>query len=168
MNTCIKLCLALALCAFLSACSAMQGIGTAAGLIGGDTPSVDATAQVGAENRQEGDSVLDARRVEDRRVDGGVKDARVEVRGTSGVSNVTSKNLSDQSQEETATETGTASRDWYAEAGGAISQVTSINQIPPLFLILFGLGWLLPGPVEIFKGLGKVLLFFRDLLIGRR
>lgn len=165
MNTCIKLCLALSLCAFLSACSALQSVGAA---LGGGGPQIDATAQVGAENRQEGDSVLDARRVEDRRVDGGVEDARVEVRGTSGVSNVTSKNLSDQSQEETATETGTASRDWYAEAGGAISQVTNIDQIPTLFLILFGLGWLLPGPVEIFKGLGKLLFFFRDLLIGRR
>jgi len=141
----------LALCAVLSGCSAMQGIGTAAGLIGGDTPSVDATAQVGKENVQEGDAVVDTRRVEDRRVDAGV-----EVSGVSGVSNVTSENIN----EEQGKDAGVSSRDWTSE-------VINVQNVPPLFLWLFALGWILPGPVDILKGLGKILLFLRDFFLGR-
>jgi len=141
----------LALCAALSGCSAMQGIGTAAGLIGGETPSVDATAQVGKENVQEGDAVVDTRRVEDRRVDAGV-----EVSEVSGVSNVTSENIN----EEQGKDAGVSSRDWTSE-------VINVQNVPPLFLWLFALGWILPGPVDILKGLGKILLFLRDLFLGR-
>lgn len=147
----------------LSGCSAMQGIGAAAGVLGGDAPSVDATAQVGAENRQEGDSVLDNRRVDDRRVEGSVEDARVEVREVSGVSNVRTENVSAPTQEEQSSEAGVSSRDWAADT---INQVTNLDQVPPLFLVLFGLGWLLPGPVEIVRGIGSVLMFFRKLIIG--
>lgn len=157
-------CLSVVLSAVLSGCSAMQGIGTAAGLIGGDTPSVDATAQVGKENTQEGDSVLDTRRVEDRRVDAGVEDAEVEVSEVSGVSNVTSQNISAPKQEETDASSGVSSRDWSAEA---ISQVTNLDQVPPVFLFLFALGWLLPGPADILRGLGASIKFIRDLVLGR-
>lgn len=157
-------CLSAVLSVALSGCSAMQGIGTAAGLIGGDTPSVDATAQVGKENRQEGDAVVDNRRVEDRQVEGGVEDSDVEVSEVSGVSNVTSQNLSDQSQEQQTAESGVSSRDWYADT---VNQVTNLDQIPTPFLILLVLGWLLPGPVEILKGLGAILKFLRDLVLGR-
>ena len=138
----------LALCAVLSGCSAMQGIGTAAGLIGGETPSVDATAQVGKENVQEGDAVVDTRRVEDRRVDAGV-----EVSEVSGVSNVTSENIN----EEQGKDAGVSSRDWTSE-------VINVQNVPPLFLWLFALGWILPGPVDILRGLGKILIFFKRLL----
>lgn len=154
----------LALCAALSGCSAMQGIGTAAGLIGGDTPSVDATAQVGKDNTQEGDAVVDNRRVEDRRVAGGVEDSDVKVSEVSGVSTVTSRNLSDQSQEETDASSGVSSRDWYADT---VNQVTNLDQIPPFYLVLLVLGWLLPGPLDILKGIGATLKFLRDLVLGR-
>ena len=144
----------LALCAALSGCSAMQGVDTAAGLIGGaagsSTPSVDATAQVGAENTQEGDAVVDTRRVEDRRVDAGV-----EVSEVSGVSNVTSENIN----EEQGKDAGVSSRDWTSE-------VINVQNVPPLFLWLFALGWILPGPVDILRGLGKILIFLRDFFLG--
>lgn len=164
MSTSIKLCLALALCACLSAClsacSALQSVGAALG--GG--PQIDATAQVGAENLQEGDAVVDNRRVEDRRVAGGVEDSDVKVSEVSGVSTVNSSNLSMQSQEEKDASSGVSSRDWYADT---VNQVTNLDQIPTPYLILLVLGWLLPGPLEILKGLGATLKFLRDLVLGR-
>ena len=136
------------LCAFLSlamtGCSAMQGIGSALGAFGGSGPSVDATAQVGAENKQEGDSVIDNRRVEDSRVD-------VEV-GDNGVSNVQD------------TQAGVSSREWQAEN---ITVENVMQNVPPFFLFLFALGWVLPGPVEILKGIGNSLIFLRNLFTGR-
>lgn len=137
----------------LSACSALDTIGSAAGVLS-DKPSIDATAQVGKENRQEGDAVIDTRRVEerqeDRRVDAVVKDQ--------GVSNVT--------QTETRKEAGDTSGVSLSELSGDI-QALNVNNVPPLFLFLFALGWVLPGPVEIVKGVGKILMFLRNLIIGR-
>ena len=142
-----NLCLLLALTAFLSACSAMQAVGTAASALGPSGPSLDATAIAGAENVAEGDAVLSNRRVEDRRVD-----AAVEVREVSGVSNVDSRTI----QEETGETSGLSSRDWTSEQ---IQVTNTVQQLPSIvlvtFLILFALGWLLPGPAQIVKGIQR-------------
>lgn len=130
----------LALCAFLSACSAMQGIGTAAGVIGSDTPSVDATAQVGAENVQEGDAVVDTRRAEDWRVDASVE---------SGVSNVTQQ------------ESGVSNGDWTAEE-------ILVQQVPVWLVLLLALGFLLPSFKETMRWIGKGIMFIRDVIKGER
>lgn len=160
-TTGLRLCLVLALCAFLSACSAMQGIGSAVGALGSGGPSVDATAQVGRENTQEGDAVVDNRRVEDRQADAGVRDSGVEVSEVSGVSNVTSSTSTSSSQKETDASSGVS----LSELSGTI-QALNVNNVPPLFLFLFALGWLLPGPFEIVKGIGSILVFFRKLIVG--
>lgn len=154
-----KVCLVLALCAALSGCSAMQGIGAAMGTLGPQGPSVDATAQVGKENTQEGDAVLDTRRVEDRRVDAGVEDSKTEVSEVSGVSNVTTSNSSSTTSEEKGKNSTVTSGDWTAD-------VIQLDNVPTPFLILLVLGWLLPGPVEIIKGIGSILMFLRKLVVG--
>lgn len=160
-RTAYRLCLVLALCAFLSACSAMQGIGSAVGALGSDGPSVDATAQVGKENTQEGDAVVDNRRVESSQTDAGVEDSGVEVSEVSGVSNVTSSTSTSSEQRETDASSGVS----LSELSGSI-QALNVNNVPPLFLFLFALGWLLPGPLEIVKGIGGILMFFRELIVG--
>lgn len=149
----IKLVSALLAVLLLAGCSTLSSIGSAAGALSGQS-GIDATAQVGRENRQEGDAVVDNRRVEesqeDRRVDAVVRDQ--------GVSNVT--------QTETRRDAGDTSGVSLSELAGDI-QALNINNVPPLFLFLFALGWLLPGPVEIVKGIGKMLMFFRTLITGR-
>ena len=45
------------------------------------------------------------------------------------------------------------------------SQV-SISNIPLSFLILMALGWILPGPLAILKGLGAGLVWIRDFIKG--
>src|SRR5690554_2429681 len=139
----------LALCFALSGCSAMQGIGAGLSALGPSGPSVDATAVVGAEAVSEGDAVIDNRRVEDRRVD-----AAVEVREVSGVSNVDSRTV----QEEVGETSGLSSRDWTSDQ---IQVTNTVQQIPSIvlvtFLILFALGWLLPGPDKIVKWITRGL-----------
>jgi len=136
--------LSLLLSAAMTGCSAMQGVSTALGLAGGSAPSVEATAQVGKENTAEGDAVVSNRRVDERRVE-------VEV-GDNGVSNVQD------------TESGVSSKDWSAES---ITVDNMMQNVPPLFLFLFALGWILPGPVEVLKGKGKSLIFLRNLITGK-
>lgn len=136
----IRLCLMLVLCAALSGCSSMQGVGLASDLIGSDTPSVDATAQVGAENVQEGDSVVDAGRDEDRRVDASVE---------SGVSNVTQQ------------ESGVSNGDWKAEE-------ILVQQVPVWMVLVLALGFLLPSFKETMRWIGKSILFIRDVIKGER
>jgi hypothetical protein len=93
---------------------------------------------VGEENNTEGDAVVSNRRVEDSSVD--VKDT--------GVSNVKQ------------VKSGVSSEGWNAEA-------ISVQNVPDLFLFLFALGWVLPGPIDILRGVGKILLFLRDLVTMR-
>ena len=147
MRSGIKTWAVIALCFALSACSAMQAVGTAASALGPSGPSLDATAIAGAENVAEGDAVVSNRRVEDRRVD-----AAVEVREVSGVSNVDSRTI----QEETGENSGLSSRDWTSEQ---IQVTNTVQQLPSFvlitFLILFALGWLLPGPAQIVKGIQR-------------
>lgn len=45
------------------------------------------------------------------------------------------------------------------------SQV-SISNIPFSFLILMALGWILPGPVAILRGLGAGMIWLRDFIKG--
>lgn len=45
------------------------------------------------------------------------------------------------------------------------SQV-SISNIPLSFLILMALGWILPGPVAILRGLGAGMVWLRDFIKG--
>ena len=134
--------LSVLLSTLMTGCSAMQGIGSALSLAGGSAPSVEATAQVGKENNTEGDAVVSNRRVEDSSVD--VKDT--------GVSNV--KQL----------KAGVSSDGWEAET---LSVQNVISNVPPIFLFLFALGWVLPGPIDILRGVGKSLLFLRDLVTMR-
>jgi len=134
--------LSVLLSTLLTGCSAMQGIGSAlslaGGSAGGSAPSVEATAQVGKENNTEGDAVVSNRRVEDSSLD--VKDT--------GVSNVKQ------------VKSGVSSEGWNAEA-------ISVQNVPALFLFLFALGWVLPGPIDILRGVGKSLLFLRDFVTMR-
>jgi predicted small secreted protein len=130
--------LSVLLSTLLTGCSAMQGIGSALSLAGGSAPSVEATAQVGKENNTEGDAVVSNRRVEDSSLD--VKDT--------GVSNVKQ------------VKSGVSSEGWNAEA-------ISVQNVPALFLFLFALGWVLPGPIDILRGVGKSLLFLRDFVTMR-
>jgi len=144
------------LCAVLSACSALDAVGKAAGVIASDSPSVEATAQVGRENVNEGDSVLDTRRVdarrEDRRVDAVVEEG--------GVSNVTQT----ETRSESRNESGVSSGDWISDN---IQVQQFSDKVLIYLLILFALGWILPSPADIFRGIGKGLIFLRDLILLR-
>lgn len=152
----LKVMAAVALCAALSACSALDAVGKAAGVIASDSPSVEATAQVGRENVNEGDSILDTRRVdarrEDRRVDAVVKDQ--------GVSNVTQTETRSESRDET----GVSSGDWISDT---IQVQTLSDKVLIYLLALFALGWILPSPAAILRGIGKSLVFLRDLVLLR-
>lgn len=147
----------IAVCAFLSACSTMQGIGAAVGALGSDAPSLDATAQVGKENTKEGDAVVDNRRVTSSQTDTSL-DSGIDTSSNSGVSSVVSKNDS-SSQVETAGSNAVTSKDWTADT-------IEVQQIPTGFLVLFALGWILPSASKTFKGIGKGLLFIKNKVFG--
>jgi GH25 family lysozyme M1 (1,4-beta-N-acetylmuramidase) len=114
---------------------------------------------LGKENTNEGDSTIDNRRVEEVSTD-----AAVDVKDNSGVSNVVSEtDNADKSVDNSETkgeDAGVASGDWNADN-------ISLNQIPLSFLILFAVGWILPSPAVIVRGIGSVILFFRDLITGK-
>ena len=147
----------------LGGCSAMQGLeAVTSGVSSAISPSdsgIYATAQLGKENTNEGDSTIDNRRVEEVSTD-----AAVDVKDNSGVSNVVSEtDNADKSVDNSETkgeDAGVASGDWNADN-------ISLNQIPLSFLILFAVGWILPSPAVIVRGIGSVILFFRDLITGK-
>lgn len=157
MNKALKATAVLALCAFLSACSAMQGIGSAVGALGSDAPSVDATAQVGKENKQEGDAVVDNRRVTSSQKETST-DSETEVSDNKGETHVSSSSDTVDVSQSDSTD-GVSSKDWTADS-------INVSQIPTSFLVLFALGWMLPGAATVYKGIGKGLVFLKNKVFG--
>jgi len=138
----------IAVCASLSACSAMQGIGAGLSALGPSGPSVDATAQIGAENVAEGDAVVSNRSVEEReqRTE---TDAGVEVSEVSGVSNVQSTSDSSVSSTEKGTGAGVSLSDFSAES-------LQIDKVPGMYWLFLLLLFLSPGAPEIAKFINKI------------
>lgn len=52
------------------------------------------------------------------------------------------------------------------QLGNFDSSQVSISNIPLSFLILMALGWILPGPLAILKGIGSGLIWIRDFIKG--
>src|SRR5690554_8228604 len=109
----------------------MQGIGAGLSALGPSGPSVDATAQIGAENVAEGNAVVSDRSVEEReqRTE---TDAGVEVSEVRGVSAVESTGGSSVSSSETGIGAGVS----LSDLSGESLQIDKVAGMYWLFLLL--------------------------------